>query len=237
MESSELTGLGSKQIGYGRTTVVQSTPKQIDFFQQGLGCGWVYLATEGIISLASITESLKFKWNIHLWTGFWLLQIQTGWGPFLDCIILSQIKSIVVFGSWLWSYHKYRTYLAISHTNVEIPMELSELTRLGSTQFGYGRRTVVQSTPKRVDCLQQVLGCGWVYLATEGIISLASLTESLKFKWNGHLWTGFWLLQIQTGWRPFLDCIILSSIKSIVVFGSWLGSYHKYGTYYLAISH
>jgi hypothetical protein len=30
--------------------------------------------------------------------------------------------------------------------------------------------------------LQQVLGCGWVYLATEGIFLLASLTESLKFK-------------------------------------------------------
>jgi hypothetical protein len=61
-------------------------------------------------------------------------------------------------------------------------MELSELTRLGSKQFGYGRRTVVQATPKRVDFLQQVLGCGWVYLATEGIFLLASLTESLKFK-------------------------------------------------------
>jgi hypothetical protein len=54
MESSELTGLWSKQIGYGRRTVVQSTPKEIDFFPQVLGLGWVYLATEGIISLASL---------------------------------------------------------------------------------------------------------------------------------------------------------------------------------------
>jgi hypothetical protein len=60
MKSTDLTGLGSNQIGYGDTTVVQSTPKQINFFQQVLGCFWVYLATEGIISLASLTESLKF---------------------------------------------------------------------------------------------------------------------------------------------------------------------------------
>jgi hypothetical protein len=36
-------------------------------------------------------------------------------------------------------------------------------------------------------------------------------------------------IQIKTGRIPFVCCIILSYIKSIVVFGSWLGSYHKYG--------
>ena len=76
------------------------------------------------------------------------------------------------------SYHKYSTYLAISHTNIEIPMEWSELTGLRSKQIGYGQRTVVQSTPKPIDFFQQVLGLGRVYLATEGIISLASLTKS-----------------------------------------------------------
>jgi hypothetical protein len=43
-------------------------------------------------------------------------------------VLLSFIKSIVVFGAWLGSYHKYGTYLAISHTNIEIPMEWSDLT-------------------------------------------------------------------------------------------------------------
>jgi hypothetical protein len=56
------------------------------------------------------------------------VQIQTGTRTFVDCIILSYIKSILVFGSWLGSYHEYGTYLAISHTNIEIPMEWSELT-------------------------------------------------------------------------------------------------------------
>jgi hypothetical protein len=37
--------------------VVLGISKQIDFFQQVLGHGWVYLATEGIISLANLTES------------------------------------------------------------------------------------------------------------------------------------------------------------------------------------
>jgi hypothetical protein len=55
----------------------------------------------------------------------------------LIVFILSQIKSIVVFGFWLGSYHKYGTYLAISHTNIEIPMESSELTGLMSKQIQY----------------------------------------------------------------------------------------------------
>jgi hypothetical protein len=93
-------------------------------------------------------------------------------------VILSQIKSIEVFGSWLGSYHKYGTYLAISHTNIEIPMESSELTGLRLKQIQYRWSTLVQSIPKQIDCLQQVLGLGSVYPATEGIISLASLMES-----------------------------------------------------------
>jgi hypothetical protein len=56
----------------------------------------------------------------------------------LTSFMLSQIKSIVVFGSWLGSYHKYGTYLATSHTNIQIPMELSELTGLRSKQIWYG---------------------------------------------------------------------------------------------------
>jgi hypothetical protein len=75
----------------------------------------------------------------------------------------------VVFGSWLGSYHKYGTYLVISHPNIEIPMESSELTGLRSKQIPYGRRTVVQSTPKQIDSFWQVLGLGWVYLATEAL--------------------------------------------------------------------
>jgi hypothetical protein len=56
----------------------------------------------------------------------------------LTVFILSQIKSIVVFGSWLGSYQKYGTYLAISHTNIETPMELSELKGLRSKQIQSG---------------------------------------------------------------------------------------------------
>jgi hypothetical protein len=52
-----------------------------------------------------------------------LLQIQTGRRPYLECILLSNIKSRVVIDSWLGSYHKYGTYLAISHTDFEIPMK------------------------------------------------------------------------------------------------------------------
>jgi hypothetical protein len=58
-----------------------------------------------------------------------LIQIQTGRRPFVYyIIILSCIKSIVVLWSWSGSYHEYGSYLAISHTNIEIPMEWSELT-------------------------------------------------------------------------------------------------------------
>jgi hypothetical protein len=35
--------------------------KQIDFFQQVLVLGWVYLAMEGIVSLAGLTESYNLK--------------------------------------------------------------------------------------------------------------------------------------------------------------------------------
>jgi hypothetical protein len=41
----------------------------------------------------------------------------------------------VISGSWLGSYHKYGTYLVISHTNIEIPMESSELTQLRSNRL------------------------------------------------------------------------------------------------------
>jgi hypothetical protein len=50
-------------------------------------------------------------------------KIQTGRRSFVDGVIQSHIKLIVVFGSWLGSYHKSGTYLAISHTNIEIPMK------------------------------------------------------------------------------------------------------------------
>jgi hypothetical protein len=106
------------------------------------------------------------------------LQIQTRRGPFVYCVILSFIKSIVVFGSWLGSYHKYCTYLAISHTNVEIPIELSELTGLRLKQIMSGQKTVVQSTSMQIDSFWLLLDLGSVYLATEGINSLARLTES-----------------------------------------------------------
>jgi hypothetical protein len=56
----------------------------------------------------------------------------------LTVFILSQIKSIVVFGSWLGSYQKYGSYLAISHTNIQIPMESSELKGLRSKQIQFG---------------------------------------------------------------------------------------------------
>jgi hypothetical protein len=44
-------------------------------------------------------------------------------GKYYECIVLSHIKSRVVFDSWFGSYQKYGTYLAISHTNIEIPMK------------------------------------------------------------------------------------------------------------------
>ncbi len=82
-------------------------------------------------------------------------------------------------GSWLGSSREYGTYLAISHTsNIEIPMEWSDLTRLKSKQMMSGGKTVVQYISKQIDSFWQVLGLGPVYLATEGIISLARLTES-----------------------------------------------------------
>jgi hypothetical protein len=37
--------------------------------------------------------------------------------------ILSYIRSKVVFGSWLGSYHEYGSYIAISNTSIENPME------------------------------------------------------------------------------------------------------------------
>jgi hypothetical protein len=41
-----------------RYYVVECISKHIDFFQQVLGLGWIYLATEGItISIAGLTES------------------------------------------------------------------------------------------------------------------------------------------------------------------------------------
>jgi hypothetical protein len=57
MKWSDMTGLRLKQIMSGRSTVVQRNLMQIDAFWMVLGLGWVYLATEGIISLASLTKS------------------------------------------------------------------------------------------------------------------------------------------------------------------------------------
>jgi hypothetical protein len=92
-----------------------------------------------------------------------------------------------VFGSWFGSYHKYGTYLAISHTNIEIPMELSELTGFRSKQIWYGGRNVLQCTPKQMDSFWHVLGLGWVYPATEGIISGDSQSKSKKIKRKSHI--------------------------------------------------
>jgi hypothetical protein len=83
-----------------------------------------------------------------------------------------------VFGSWLGSYHEYGTYLAILHTNIEISMEWSDMTGLRLKEIMSGRRTVVQRNLMQIDSFWLVLGLVWVYLATEGIISLASLTKS-----------------------------------------------------------
>jgi hypothetical protein len=57
MKWSDMTGLRLKQIMSGRSTVVQRNLMQIDAFWMVLGLGWVYLATECIISLASLTKS------------------------------------------------------------------------------------------------------------------------------------------------------------------------------------
>jgi hypothetical protein len=46
----------------------------------------------------------------------------------------------MVFGSWFGSYHKYGTYLTISHTNTEIPMKWSELTGLRLKQITSGEK-------------------------------------------------------------------------------------------------
>jgi hypothetical protein len=57
MEWSDLTGLRLKQIMSGQRTVVQCISMQIDYFWLVLDLGCVYLATEGIISLAPLTKS------------------------------------------------------------------------------------------------------------------------------------------------------------------------------------
>jgi hypothetical protein len=75
----------------------------------------------------------------------------------------------VVFGSWLGSYHKYCTYLVISHTNIEIPMESSELTQLRSKQIQDGGGIVVQSTPTLLYFFWHVIGLGWVYPGTKAL--------------------------------------------------------------------
>jgi hypothetical protein len=59
MEWSDLTGLKSKQIMSGRSTVVQYISKQMDSFWQVIGPGSVYLATEGIISLARLLPKAR----------------------------------------------------------------------------------------------------------------------------------------------------------------------------------
>jgi hypothetical protein len=52
-------------------------------------------------------------------TVFRLLQIQSGRRPFVYCIEISYIQSILVCGSWFGKYHQYGSYLAISQTNIE----------------------------------------------------------------------------------------------------------------------
>jgi hypothetical protein len=51
MESSELTGERLKQIGYGSKKCSSGYSKTNRVFQEVLGLGWVYLATEGILLL------------------------------------------------------------------------------------------------------------------------------------------------------------------------------------------
>jgi hypothetical protein len=75
-------------------------------------------------------------------------------------------------------YHEYGIYLAISHTNIEIPLESSELTGSRLIQIISGQRAVVPCTSKQIHSFRLVLGHGWVYLTTEGITSLAPLTKS-----------------------------------------------------------
>jgi hypothetical protein len=57
----------------------------------------------------------------------------------------------------------------ISYTNIEIPMEWSQLTGFRLIQFWSGWRPVVYCISKQIDIFHQVWGLGWVYLATEGI--------------------------------------------------------------------
>jgi hypothetical protein len=55
----------------------------------------------------------------------------SGQPPFTYCIETSHIKSIVVFGPWWGSCCELGTYLALSHTNIEIQMEWSQQTGSG----------------------------------------------------------------------------------------------------------
>jgi hypothetical protein len=59
-------------------------------------------------------------------------------------------------------------------------MEWSELTALRLKQIISGWRTVVQWISKQMDSFGLVLGLGWDYLATEGIISLARLSSKAR---------------------------------------------------------
>jgi hypothetical protein len=59
-------------------------------------------------------------------------------------------------------------------------MEWSDLTGLRLKEIMPGQRTVVQCISMQIDSFWLVLGLGWVYLATKGIISLACLTKSSR---------------------------------------------------------
>ena len=61
-------------------------------------------------------------------TGFRLRLFVSGKPALTDCIEISYLKSIVVFGSWWGSCCELGTYLDISHTNIEIQMKWSQLT-------------------------------------------------------------------------------------------------------------
>jgi hypothetical protein len=104
--------------------------------------------------------------------GFWFKQIWSCLRPFVAYIAKSYTYFVAGFRSCWGSYHEYSTYLAISHSNIEISMEWSQLTGLRLIQILFGAGPVVYCNSKHIYFLQQVLGLDWVYLATEGIISL-----------------------------------------------------------------
>jgi hypothetical protein len=98
-----------------------------------LKLSWVgHLPTYIPYTAIEIPMEWSHTWPGLGWSGFELVE-----DPWLYCIVISYINCVAFCGSWLGSYHEYCTYLAISHTDIKIPMEWSHnWSDLGWSRFG-----------------------------------------------------------------------------------------------------